>query len=89
MQVHLHVEMSPMMHVIDVWSVVMAVLQGPAEAVHHPGADALGLAGGGLRQGAQGGLPRQPRHRCLLQPGGGREEVEGPEEPSGGACEFM
>jgi len=63
--------------------------QGPSEAVHYHGADALEVAGGRLWPGAEGGLHRQPCHRRLLQLRGWREEVEGPEEPRGGACGFI
>lgn len=61
--------------------------QGPSETVHHHGADALGLPGGGLWEGAARGLGRQPRHRRLHLHRGGREEVEGSEEQSGGTRE--
>lgn len=60
--------------------------QGPPEAVHHYGADALGFSGGGLWQGAERGLTWQSHHRCLLLFRRRGEKVEGPEEQSGGAC---
>lgn len=65
---------------VSSWFPSYLSLQGPPEAVHHHGANALGLPGGGLWEGAEGGLPRQPGHRRIQLLRGGREEVEGPQE---------